>query len=234
MTARSVCRSCWSVYGLTQRLTKSRIMPDAQCVDARVTKSLGCTGNVVDVFVFAWGYIHSSPTVVYSAAELEACFASYAAFFSWYCSSVKPCQPKHLPVGLRPQPHSAISSLLFRYREEIMKTKITSITYNAQPLCISAWKSTSQSLLTLHQASCVDYKCDDDFTVYSDCISTTCQNAAFALLQRSIMSESTTLLPVCCFWLAHSETHWLGHFFFKNTAKNNRFDPRKKKTPAWG
>jgi len=46
MTARSVCRSCWSVYGLTQRLTKSLIRPDAQCVDARVTKSLGCTGNV--------------------------------------------------------------------------------------------------------------------------------------------------------------------------------------------
>ena len=39
-------------------------------------------------------------------------------------------------------------------------------------------------------------------------------------------------LPVCCFWLAHSETHWWGRFFFKNTKTNNRFDLGKKKTPA--
>jgi hypothetical protein len=76
MTVRLVCKSYWNVYSLKQRLTKSPIRPDAQCVDARVTKSLGCIGNAVDVFVFAWGYIHSSPTVVYSAADLEACFAS--------------------------------------------------------------------------------------------------------------------------------------------------------------
>jgi hypothetical protein len=76
MTVRSMCKSYWSVYGLTQQLTKSLTRHVAECVDARVTKSLGCTGNVDDVFVFAWGYIHISPTVVYSAADLEACFAS--------------------------------------------------------------------------------------------------------------------------------------------------------------
>ena len=76
MTVRLVCKSYWNVYSLKQQLTKSLTKPDAQCVDTRVTKSLGCTGNVDDVFVFAWGYIHISPTVVYSAADLEACFAS--------------------------------------------------------------------------------------------------------------------------------------------------------------
>ena len=46
MAVRSVCKSCWSVYGLTPQLTKSPIRPYAQYVDARVTKSLGCTGNM--------------------------------------------------------------------------------------------------------------------------------------------------------------------------------------------
>ena len=43
-------------------------------------------------------------------------------------------------------------------------------------------------------------------------------------------------LPVCCFWPAHSETHWLGRFFFKSTTANNCFtsywsDNRRKKPP---
>ena len=58
MTVRLVCKSCWSVYGLTPQLTKSLIKPDAQCVDARVTKRLGCTGNVDDIYklVSEWNY----------------------------------------------------------------------------------------------------------------------------------------------------------------------------------
>ena len=44
-----MCKSYWNVYSLKQRLTKSSIRLDAQCVDARVTKSLGCIGSVVDV-----------------------------------------------------------------------------------------------------------------------------------------------------------------------------------------
>ena len=49
-----------------------------------------------------------------------------------------------------------------------------------------------------------------------------CCNAALRLQQQHN-------LPVCCFWLAHSETHWLGRFFFKNTKTNNRFDLGKKR-----
>ncbi len=30
---------------------------------------------------------------------------SYCSLRSWYCSSVKACQPQQSPVGLRPQPH---------------------------------------------------------------------------------------------------------------------------------
>jgi len=33
---------------LTSQLTKSRIRPDAQCVDGKATKSLGYNGNVGD------------------------------------------------------------------------------------------------------------------------------------------------------------------------------------------
>jgi len=49
MTVRLVHKSYWNVYSLKQRLTKSLIASDVQCVDARVTKSLGFTESMKDV-----------------------------------------------------------------------------------------------------------------------------------------------------------------------------------------
>jgi hypothetical protein len=89
-------------------------------------------------------------------------------------------------------------------------------------------------LLTLKLAACVDYKCDDYPTVNPDFISTKCQNAAFVLLQRSIMYLFATQPPCLLFLTCPFRDALNGQLLFNQHPKDEGDRSRNKKTPAMG